>query len=957
MADPAAVSAARTFSFGPFRLLASRRLLLEGETPVRLGSRALEILIALVERPGELVSKEELITRVWPSTHVAEGNLKFQVAALRRALGDGRDGRRYLETSPGQGYRFVAAVTVGNDVAHTAPVPSVLTYPHNLPGRLTHLIGRADLVAKLVDQLPRQRLLTVVGPGGIGKTSVAVAVAERLIGAYENGVWLVDLARLADPTLVRSTVAAAVGVEVNREEPLVSLVGALRDKRMLIVLDNCAHVVDAVATLVVAIVRSAPGVHILATSREPLRVEGEHVHRLGPLENPPASARLDAAATMRFPAIQLFVGQAAASIGEFELRDEDASIVGEICRKLDGIPLAIEFAAARVGVLGVRGLAARLDDRLRVLTSGRRTALGHHRTMRAALDWSYDLLTASEQTIFLRLAIFAGGFTLAAAAAVTNDASHSGDDVVDLVLELAAKSLVAADVDDAEPRFRLLETTRAYALEKLAESGEREAMARRHAAYYRYLFEASAHDAADESATYALEIDNLRAALAWAFGPGGDLSVGVCLAAESVPLWVLMSLLDECHGWKERAIRSLDEAGLRGTRQEMVLQAALGISLQFAKGVTAEAHAALSRALELAEHLGDAEYHLRIIHSLWVYHTRLGEVRTTLALARQAETVAVSIADPVARATADRMLGVSLHGAGEHGSARICLERLLRIQPPASRRAYIRRFGFDQRVVARYVLAQILWVQGFPDQAVQAGRRSVEEARDLQHPLSLCGALAWAGTALSLRIGDLAAAQAFSEELVEYAERNSLADYHAYGLAVQAILWLRSGSSEAGIEQIRGALNRWRASKWHIYLTMDDFAEAVANAGHVEEISAIVDETLERAERNQELWAFPEALRLKGELLLLQNESNLGLGEKYFVRSLDLARAQGALSWELRTATSIARLKRMQGRREEARDLLGTAYARFTEGFETDDLKRAKQLLKELGKRPRSRPA
>ncbi len=956
MADPAAVSAERNFSFGPFRVLPSRRLLLDDETPVRLGSRAMEILITLVERPGELVSKKELISRVWPSTHVDEGNLKFQIAALRRALGDGREGRRYMETSPGLGYRFVAPVTVRNDATPSGPRTAASTDRHNLPGRITHLVGRSDLVARFVERLPRQRLLTLVGPGGIGKTAVAVALAERLIGAYEDGIWVVDLARLVDPTLVRSAVAAAVGIEVNAEDPLSSLVTALRDKRMLLVLNNCAHVVDAVATLVVAILRGAPGVHIVATSREPLRVEGEHVHRLGPLESPPASARLNAAEALRFPAVQLFVERAAASIGGFELRDEDAPVVGEICRKLDGIPLAIELAAARVGVLGLRCLAAPLTDRLRVLTSGRRTAPAHHRTMRAALDWSYNLLTASEQTVFLRLAIFAGGFTLAAAA-VAGDASHSEDEIVELVLELAAKSLVAADADDAEPRFRLLDTTRAYALEKLADSGEREAMARRHAEYYRDLFEASAPDAAnadDMSAAGALEIDNLRAALAWAFGPEGDLSIGVRLAAGSVPLWISMSLLAECHGWIEKAIRSLDEAGLQGTRQEMVLQAALGISLPFAKGITTEAHEALSRALETAEQLGDAEYQLRIIHSFWVNHMRLGEVRTTLALARRAEAVAVSIADPVAAETVDRMLGISLHSAGEHGSARARLERLLRLPAPASRRSYIRRFGFDQRVVARYMLAQILWVQGFPDQAVEAARRSVEEARELQHPVTLCGALAWGGAALSLRIGDLSAAQAFSEELVDYAERYSLTDYHAYGVAVQAMLSLRRCSSEAAIEEIRGGLERWRASKWHIYFTMDDFVEAVANAGHVEEMLAIVDETLERAEHNQELWAFPEALRVKGQLLLSRNEPNPTLAEDYFVRSLDLARAQGALSWELRTAISIARMKRKRRQSEAARELLGAAYARFTEGFETADLKQAKQLLDELAK-PSSR--
>jgi predicted ATPase/DNA-binding winged helix-turn-helix (wHTH) protein len=946
--DPA--PADRAISFGPFRLLPSQRLLLDGETPVRLGSRALELLIALVERPGELVGKEELIARVWSGTHVVEGNLKFQVAALRRALGDGRDGRRYLETSPGQGYRFVAAVTVENEAIPSGLAPVVSAYKHNLPVRLTDLIGRADLVAKFVDQLKTNRLLTLVGPGGIGKTSVAAAVAERLIGAYEDGIWVVDMARLADPALVRDAVAGAIGLEINPEDPLASLIGGLVDKRMLLVLNNCAHLVDAVASLVAGILRGAPGVHVLATSREPLRVEGEHIHRLGPLGSPPDSGRLTAAEALRFPAVQLFVARAAASIG-FELRDEDAAVVGEICRKLDGIPLAIELAAARVGVLGVRGLAGRLEDRLSVLTGGRRGAAAHHKTMRAALDWSYGLLTASEQTVFLRLAIFAGGFTLAAAAVVAGDASHSQDELVELVLELADKSLVAADVDDAEPRFRLLNTTRAYALEKLAESGERDPVARRHAAYYQKLFETSAHDPADSddtAAVNALEIDNLRAALAWAFGPGGDLSVGVRLAANSVPLWLSLSLLAECHGWKEQAIRSLDEVGLRGSRQEMVLQAALGISLQFAKGTTTEAHAALSRALELAEQFGDAEYQFRIIHTFWVYHMRLGDVRTALALARRAETVAISVADPVATETVDRMVGISLHLAGEHG-ARERLERLLEKAPPASRRSYIRRFGFDQRVIARYTLAHILWIHGFPDRAVHVGRESIEEARQLQHPVTLCGALAWGGSALSLRVGDLEGARQSAAELVDCAAKRSLADYRAFGAAVQAILSLKTESSLPLVEEVRSALEHWRASKWHIYLTMSDFAEVVARAGHAEEVSAIVDETLERAERTQELWAIPEALRLKGELLLLQDPSKSGLAEQYFERSLDRARAQGAPSWELRTAISIARLEQMQGRTAEARDVLKLAYGRFTEGFDTADLKRAKQLLDELG--------
>jgi len=317
------------------------------------------------------------------------------------------------------------------------------------------------------------------------------------------------------------------------------------------------------------------------------------------------------------------------------------------------------------------------------------------------------------------------------------------------------------------------------------------------------------------STVCAIEIGNLRAALGWAFGPTGDPAVGVRLAAAAVPLWISTSMLAEGDRWMEKAVQSLDVAGLRGSRWEMVLQATLGVSLQFAKAVTAAAREALSRALELAERLGDADYQLRIIHNLWVYHLRLGEVRDTLALAQRAEAVVLSAADPVATTTADRMLGISLHYAGEHASARIRLERLLQLRPPPARRSYILRFGFDQLVVARYVLAHILWVQGLPDQAVRAGRLAVEEARKLQHPLTLCSALAWGGAALSLRIGDLAAAQELSAELLEQAERHSLEDYHAYALALQDIVALRRGTSHTLIQEIRAALDRWRASHWH----------------------------------------------------------------------------------------------------------------------------------------------
>src|SRR6266481_4226942 len=297
----------RAISFGPFRLFPARRLLLEGEQPVRLGSRAFDILAALVERVGEVSSKEELIARAWPETFVEEANLKIQVSALRRALGDGQGGQRYIVTVPGGGYNFVAPVTFEEQPQASLSPANAPTSLHNLPLAVTRMINREETVAALASRLPRQRLTTIVGPGGVGKTTVALAVAERMIAGYKHGVWLVDLAPLGDPRLVQSAVATVLGLEIRSENPLPGLIAALRDRRMLLLLDNCEHVIDAVASLAAAVLTGVPRVNILATSREPLGVAGERAHRLGPLGSPPTSSGLTAAGAAAFPAVQLFV--------------------------------------------------------------------------------------------------------------------------------------------------------------------------------------------------------------------------------------------------------------------------------------------------------------------------------------------------------------------------------------------------------------------------------------------------------------------------------------------------------------------------------------------------------------------------------------------------------------------------------------------------------------------------
>jgi predicted ATPase/DNA-binding winged helix-turn-helix (wHTH) protein len=475
----------RAISFGQFRLYPTQRQLLKVDKPVRIGSRALDILIMLVERPGQLLSKDELMARVWPGTFVEPANLTVHIAALRRVLSDGREGARYLVNVHGRGYRFVAPVSRGEDDSLVRTERVVPQRNHNLPTQITRLVGRAETVAVLAEQLSHDRLLTIVGPGGIGKTSVALAVAERTVSNYEHGIWLVDLASASNADAVASVVATAVGLESSSNYPIVALVESLRENDMLLLFDNCEHVVDTAASVAVSILRGAPKVRILATSREPLRAEGEHRHRLEPLEVPSRSVLLSATDALRFSAVELFVDRAAAKLNGFELSERDVPIVVDLCRKLDGNALAIELAAGRIDTFGLRGLSTRLDGGLRQLTGGNRTALPRHQTLQAMLDWSFDWLLVPERIVLSRLAIFNGEFTLEAASAVASSEDIPVFDVADLVVGLVTKSLVAADICGKEPQYHLLEITRAYAREKLQESGEFELIARRHAEYMR----------------------------------------------------------------------------------------------------------------------------------------------------------------------------------------------------------------------------------------------------------------------------------------------------------------------------------------------------------------------------------------------------------------------------------------------------------------------------------------
>ena len=445
--------------FGDFNLFPNQRLLLRNDEPVHIGARAFDVLAALAARAGELVTKEDLTALVWPDTFVDAVNLRVHIAALRKALGDHQG--RVIHTDPGRGYRLVASVRP----VTTSPVPPT-RQSCELPATMTRMIGRDEFVAGVLAKLPPTRLVTIVGPGGIGKTRVAIACAQALVGTHRDGACFIDLAMAKHSADVAAAAAKALGMSSSAGDPLREVLEHLRNRQMLLVMDNCEHVIQDAAVVIEAISASAQDIHILATSREALRIRGEWVRSLPPLASPPDDDAMTAADAMGYPAVELFVERAAAAQEDFRLTDPAARLVGEICRRLDGVALAIELAAAEVHIFGLSWLATHLDDRLWILKRGHRTAVARHQTLAAMLDWSYELLSKKERATLQRIATFPDKFTLEDAIGVTASDELEDVEVVAAISGLVAKSLASLDLTGSVTRYRLAETTRAYACAK-----------------------------------------------------------------------------------------------------------------------------------------------------------------------------------------------------------------------------------------------------------------------------------------------------------------------------------------------------------------------------------------------------------------------------------------------------------------------------------------------------------
>src|SRR6266404_1441800 len=943
--------------FSHFRIVPHRRELLARGQPITLGGRTFEVLMALIGGQGAVVSKDALMQRVWPNRIVEESSLHVQISALRTAFGADRD---LIRTISGRGYQFtgeirtIAASPPTQAVAGTAvPVPAAPRPLTNLQEPVSELIGREVEFEEILGLAAAHRLVTLTGAGGIGKTRLGLEVARRLLAEFADGVWAVELAPLSDPDLVPITVATALGLDLGGDVASPDRVAnALAAKQLLLVLDNCEHLVGAAAGMAEALLRANPVARVLATSREPLRAEGECLYRVPSLAVPMEGSQ-DGEDPLRYGAVRLFVARARSAEPQFSPDGQVAAAIAAICRHLDGIPLAIELAAARTTALGVEELAARLDDCLRLLTGGRRTALPRHQTLRATLAWSYELLPELERVVLRRLAIFAGGFTLQAASTIAATDEIVGSDIVGCAANLVGKSLLTADLGGATGWYRLLETTRAYALEKLTQSGEFEQVARRHAECCRDLFERAkvelqTRPAAEWLAAYGRRIDNLRAALDWAFSPVGDSSIGVALTIAAVPLWVQLSLVQECRARVERALASLVPEADRNARQELKLYTALGASLLFSKASIRDTEAVWAKALEIAERLCDTEYQLRALCELWACRLNCGEFRVALALAQRFYSLAQDRGDTAELPIGDRMIGVSLHYWGDQTNARHHIERMLSDYVAPVQRSPLIRFQFDHRVAARVALARILWLQGFPDRARRTAQSAVDDARALDHTVFLCFALTAAACPVALFTGDLAAAESYGAMLLDCSAAHALPIWRAGGHCFHGTLLIRNGDFDSGLRLLRTSLEQPPETGFQPRFTwfLGELAQGLGCAGQIARGLEVIDEALAQSERNEDRWCVAELLRIKGELFLLQGGSGAAAAaEDNYRQALGWARRQGALSWELRAAASLARLLRDQNRSTEAIALLVPIYNRFTEGFETADLKAAKSLI------------
>jgi predicted ATPase/DNA-binding winged helix-turn-helix (wHTH) protein len=935
--------------FGPFELNVAERSLKKANQVIPLGGRAYDILIALVENAGEVVGKAELIARAWPDVTVEEGSLRVHLSALRKALGDGQFGNKYIASMQGHGYSFIARVTRLPADRNRNSASAGLS---NLPPPLGRMVGRNNVVLEIQGLLQtEQRLVTILGAGGIGKTTVALSVGHGALADFSGAAFFVDLSTVNDQEHLIGAIASAVGLGPQLVDPKKALLSFLRPRRVLVILDSCEHLVEKTAEVVDSILRSAPDVHMLVTSRETLQVAGEHVLCLPPLDCPPEQPGLTASEVLASPAARLFVERINARGGDFSLSDDEAPIVAEICRKLDGIALAIELAAGRAVNFGLRNTVAKLGSRLDLLKFGRRTANPRHQTLKATLDWSHDLLSEVERVVLRRVAIFVGPFTLEAALAAGEEGGTDQSEIEGAVENLVNKSLIVARRGHRGMLYRLLDTTRSYALEKLSLSGEHHSIAARHANFSIQLLESSRGNLFDleraEAPAGALRdyLENIRAALEWSFGPDGNDGAAIRMAAAASQLLLAKSLFVECRGWMERAIDRI--AADCDPRDQMEIHASLALSLMFTAGNSERVREAFNTALTFAERREDTYQQLRLLGGLSMYLHRTIDAAGSLEVALRAGSVAKKTGNPEDAALADSMLGAAYYMLADHVRAPKYLERALH-RSPASRPFNATQYLFDLRTTSLFNLTRSHWFAGNLDRAARYAERTIEEAESSDHPIALCRAFILT-MPFYFWIGDLRQVERDLSELELTAGKYSLEPFRAVAVGLRGRHLIRIGQTMDGLRHLQDSLEKLRVLRYEMLVTdfVSELAISLAKQDEHAEALALIDDSIATQLRSKRPLHLPALFLAKGMALVYGEARQISSAQECFEEAMALAGQQSALSFELRAGLELARLWIGQGQIRRAYDLIGPIYGRFTEGLATPDLILARQILEQ----------
>ena len=936
------------FSFGATVVAPGRRELLHNGKKVEVGDRAFDLLLFLVESRGDIASKDAIITHVWPRRIVEENTVEGQISALRRALGCDRTA---IRTITGRGYQFTGELAVSGSVDTRSE--HAVGNGVSVPADIVPILGRSEALEDICHAALHRRLVTLAGTGGIGKTRLALEAARQLAPSFPGGVYLAELAATTSADFLPSTIAVALGFPPGDGTPsLDRLAPVLATKRLLLILDNCEHLIEGAAQICERFLCIAPGATVLATSREPLRIGGEYIYRVPslsvPLDENDRGAR-------EFGAVQLFEGRA--SDLRATTRDCNKSALAatiRICKQLDGIPLAIELAAACAISMPLEEIADRLDDCFQLLTRGSRTALPRQQTLRATLDWSYTLLSAAQRAILNRLSLFAGAFSIESAQALAATSEIPADAVFTAVLELVDKSLISVVPADGKARFRLLETTRAYAREKLHAEGSWSEWRGRHARYLLGIFEeaesqASARVDIDWSSRYAPHLEDLRAAVEWSFSAEGDPNMAVDLTIAGIPLSMQLALLDECLARVDKALQCLADASAITGEREMKLFAARGMCLLcYAVGpLTSEA---FENVIEIAGKIGNDAYQLLGIWGRWMCFYLNGQYSEMPALAETFEAVASRSQWDCDKLAAHRLSGMSKLFRGELDVALVKLDRAANasVQLPRAQRM---RFLYDERMLSHTSLSHALWFKGHVDQARTAALQSLEDAREFDHPVSICYALSEAVCTLAILVGNDLLLEQATGELAMQTRRHSIETWRARAEMWQGLIDLRSGNSSAYSQVIYPAMTRIGSKRFYLSLTpfVTATAEALASHGKHAQALELITPSVERAIATQDKCSLPELMRAKAELLWVsQGAVDNATVESLFTEALTNAASNGFLSWQLRCATGLASFLKSRGNNHSVDDLVAPLYERFNEGLDSKDLKAAQALL--LGK-------